>query len=174
MHHPPHPLRRALDSLYRAAETLAALGLVAILVFVLVQMLSRLFAVTVPGMQDFAGYCLAGTTFLALGASLRAGSHIRVNLLLTHVGARAARTLDLWCCALGVAVAAYVAYWSADLVWDSYQYGEVASALVSTPLWIPRLTMPLGALVLLIAFLDELVCVARGDRPRYEGAAAEL
>src|SRR5688572_27719782 len=105
-------MRRALDLLYRGSEVIAAFGLVAILVFVLVQMGSRLFAVTVPGMQDFAGYCVAGSTFLALGASLRAGSQIRVNLLLKHVGGRAARALELWCCALGVVVAGYIAYWS--------------------------------------------------------------
>lgn len=165
-------MRRALDSLYRGAEALAALGLIAILAFVLVQMVSRLFAVTVPGMQDFAGYCVAGITFLALGASLRAGSQIRVNLLITHLGGRAARVLELWCCGLGVVVSGYIAYWSIDLVWDSYQYGEVASTLVSTPLWIPRLTMALGSIVLLVAFLDELVHLARDGRPRYKGQGA--
>jgi TRAP-type C4-dicarboxylate transport system permease small subunit len=135
-------------------------------------MVSRLFAVTVPGMQDFAGYCVAGTTFLALGTSLRAGSQIRVNLLLAHLGRRSARLLELWCCGLGVVVSAYIAYWSADLVWDSYQYGEVASTLVSTPLWIPRLTMALGSVVLFVAFVDELVHLVRGGRPRYEGQVA--
>jgi hypothetical protein len=32
-------------------------------------MVSRLFAITLARMQDFAGYCVAGIAFLVLGAS---------------------------------------------------------------------------------------------------------
>lgn len=165
---PAHPVRRALDSLYAATLWLAAFFLAGILVLVAVQMALRPFAVTVPGAQDFAGYSVAATSFLALGPALRAGYHVRVGLLLQHVGPTQAWWLEVWCCAVGGLIAGYLAYWSADLVWDSYQYGEVASTLVATPLWIPRVTMAFGALVLAVAFIDELVHVLRGHKPRYE------
>lgn len=168
-HAPPsHRVRHWLDASYRACGALAALVIVAILALVLVQMASRLFRVTVPGVQDFAAYGVAATAFLALASTLRAGSHVRVNLLLTHLGPRGGRILETWCCALGAVLASYMAYWSIDLVWDSYEFGEVASSLMPTPLWIPRISMAIGTVMLLIAFIDELVHVVRGGKPRYE------
>jgi TRAP-type C4-dicarboxylate transport system permease small subunit len=66
-----------------------------------------------------------------------------------------------------------MAYWSADLVNDSYEFREAASALLPVPLWIPRITMVVGTVVLTIAFLDELVHVLRGGRARYERPEAQ-
>ena len=167
------PVRRLLDALYSGSAVLAGSIIVMTLVLVVVQMVSRLVRVTVPGVQDLAGYSLAATAFLALASTLRAGSHVRVNLLLAHLPPRAARLLDIWCCLLGVVVSGYIAYWSVDLVTDSYEFGEVASALLPVPLWIPRITMVLGTVVLTIAFVDELVHVLAGGRPRYERPEAQ-
>jgi len=36
------------------------------------------------------------------------------------------------------------------------------------PLWIPQLGYSGGLVILLIAFVDELIHVARGGEPRYE------
>jgi TRAP-type C4-dicarboxylate transport system permease small subunit len=165
--------RRLLDAIYRASAALAGLLIVATLALVVVQMISRLFRVTVPGVQDLAGYGVAATAFLALASTLRAGSHVRVNLLLAHLPARAAWLLEVWCCLLGAVLSGYMAYWSIDLVNDSYDFGEVASALLPVPLWIPRLTMVIGTIVLTIAFVDELAHVLRGGRPRYERPEAQ-
>jgi TRAP-type C4-dicarboxylate transport system permease small subunit len=40
-------------------------------------------------------------------------------------------------------------------------------------LWIPKMAMPLGAGVLLVAILDEMVTVLSGQKPNYVRAAEE-
>jgi TRAP-type C4-dicarboxylate transport system permease small subunit len=167
---PPRLGRRSLDWLYRASGGLAGLLLVATLLLVVVQMASRLIHVTVPGVQDLAGYGVAATAFLSLAYTLRAGAHVRVNLLLAHLNPATARLFELWCCGLGCLLTVYMAYWSIDLVHDSYEFGEVASGLLSIPLWIPRIAMALGTVVLAIALVDEFVHIVHGGRARYERA----
>ena len=53
------------------------------------------------------------------------------------------------------------------MVWESVIWGERAIGLVAVPLWIPRTAIALGALVLAVSFIDELVRVWRGDPPIY-------
>jgi TRAP-type C4-dicarboxylate transport system permease small subunit len=50
---------------------------------------------------------------------------------------------------------------------------EVAQGTVAFPLWIPKLAMPIGAGVLLIAILDELIRVLWGEVPAYVAAAED-
>lgn len=157
-------MRQALDWLYRIAAVLAALLIITVALLVLTQMLSRLILVAVPGVDDFAGYCLAGASFLALAPTLKSGGHIRVGLLIQRLGPRAGQALDLWSLTVGLLLTAYFAWACVDFVWDSYRFGEVNHGMLATPLWMPRLAMPVGLLVLAIAFLDEIARVLRGGR----------
>jgi TRAP-type C4-dicarboxylate transport system permease small subunit len=161
-------MRRALDLLYRISGALAAAFLFSIAVLVVVQMSSRLFRVVVPGADDFASYCLVAASFLGLAPTLRAGVHIRVTLLLQRLGARKAWLFEVFSIVMSMILTGYFAYWSVDFVVDSYFRGDVGHAMMATPLWIPRIGMAVGVVVLFIAFVDELVHVLRGGVPRYE------
>ena len=59
-------------------------------------------------------------------------------------------------------MAAAFAYFSVRLAWQSYAFNDVSTANDATPLWIPQLAMAAGTLVLLVAFVDELVIEIRG------------
>jgi TRAP-type C4-dicarboxylate transport system permease small subunit len=157
-------MRKALDRLYDAAAYLAAAALIATLVFVVLSIAGRLLSFQVRGTDAYAGYAMAACGFLALAHTLKRGEHIRVTLLLTHVGARAHRALELWCYVLATAVSAAFAYFSIRLAWQSYTFNDISTANDATPLWIPQLAMAAGTVVLLVAFLDELVLEIRGAR----------
>jgi TRAP-type C4-dicarboxylate transport system permease small subunit len=163
-------LRRVLDALYGGAAALAMLLLVAIACLVVAQMASRLFLVVLPGIDDFAGYCLAAATFLGLAPTFKAGAHIRVTMLGYFVGPRVVHWLDLAVLVVGIVFTAYFTWAAIDFVKDSYEFNEIATAMVRTPLWIPRIAIPVGLAVLLIALVDELVRVARGGRLGGEAA----
>jgi hypothetical protein len=45
--------------------------------------------------------------------------------------------------------------------------------MIAMPLWIPQLSFALGALLLLVAVVDELVAVLRGSTPSYVRAVEE-
>ncbi len=165
-------MRRALDALYDAAGYLAASFLAGILAMVLTGIAGRLLKFYVPGTDSYAGYCMAACGFLALAHTLKRGEHIRVTLILEHVGAKARRVLERVSLTAATVIAALFAYYSVRLAFQSWQFNDVSTGNDATPLWIPQLAMAAGTLVLLIAFADELVLEFRGRRTEAKPAEA--
>lgn len=157
-------MRVLLDRLYNAAGVLAALFLVGTLGMVLTGIAGRLLHFHVPGTDSYAGYCMAAAGFLALAHTMKRGEHIRVTLLLEHLGAKAQRALELWALAVATLLAALFAFYSARLAWQSWQFNDISTGNDATPLWIPQLAMAAGTLVLLVALVDDLVLEWRGAR----------
>jgi TRAP-type C4-dicarboxylate transport system permease small subunit len=165
-------MRRVLDSLYDAAGHLAALFLAGTLLMVLTGIAGRLLGFHVPGTDSYAGYCMAGCGFLALAHTLKRGEHIRVTLILEHLGAKPRRALELAALAVAVLLAALFAFYSIRLAFQSWQFNDVSTGNDATPLWIPQLAMAAGTAVLLVAFVDELVLEWAGRRVRAKADAA--
>ena len=157
-------MRRWLDALFDGAAALAALCLVALLVMVMLSVLGRLLHFHLPGTDAYAGYLMAAAGFLALAHTLKRGEHIRVTLLLSALHGRARRALELWSLAAATALSALLAGYSLRLVWQSHAFNDISTGNDATPLWLPQLAMATGTLVLLIAFVDELVLEWRGQR----------
>ena len=155
--------RRALDALYTGAAYLAALFMIGTLAMVLVGIAERYLDFHLPGTDAYAGYCMAAAGFLALAHTFKRGEHIRVTLVLERAG-RARRGLEIWALVAGALLAALFAYYSARLAYQSWDFHDVSTGNDATPLWIPQIAMALGTLVLLIAFIDELVLELRGAR----------
>jgi len=157
-------MRVALDRLYNAAGVLAALFLIGTLLMVLVGIAGRLLHFYVPGTDSYAGYCMAAAGFLALAHTLKHGEHIRVTLLIEHVGAKARRGLELWALAAASVLAAAFAFYSVRLAYQSWQFNDISTGSDATPLWLPQITMAIGTVILLIAFVDELLLEWKGER----------
>ncbi len=157
-------MRRLLDALYDGAAWLAALAMIGLLVMVLLSILGRQFGFNVPGTDAYAGYMMAAAGFLALAHTLKRGEHIRVTLLLGRLQGRARRALEIWALFAATLLAALSAFYSARLVWQSRAFNDISTGNDATPLWIPQLAFAAGTLILLIAFVDELVLELRGRR----------
>ena len=157
-------MRAALDRLYDAAAYLAALFLAGTLIFVLLGIVGRMLDWFVPGTDAYAGYCMAGAGFLALAHTLKRGEHIRVSLVLEHLGPPARHRMELFALAVTTVLAAAFAYYSVRLAWQSFDFHDISTGNDATPLWIPQLTMAVGTLVLLVAVIDELGLEWRGVR----------
>jgi TRAP-type C4-dicarboxylate transport system permease small subunit len=164
---------RLLDKLYAAGAALAAIFMVFIALLTLSQVIGRIIGLLIPDAGDLAGYAMAAATFLALAHTFRSGGHIRVNLLVGRLPPRSRRLAECWCLSALAAVGACFAAFSIKLVMDSYAFGDVSTGMMPIPLWIPQVSMALGALLLEIAVVEELVRVARGAHPRYEDAEGE-
>lgn len=157
-------MRRALDLLYDGAAWLAALAMVGLLAMVLLAIASRQLHFHVPGTDAYAGYLMAAAGFLALAHTFKRGEHIRVTLVLGHVGPRTRRALEVWSLAAGTLLAALAAWYAVRLAWQSHLFHDISTGNDATPLWIPQLAMAAGSIVLLVAFIDELVLELRGRR----------
>ena len=154
-------IRRSLDRIYDAAGYLAAFFMVGILLMVLASVIGRLVGFNLRGSDAYAGYCMAAASFLALAHTLKRGEHIRVTLFLERFHGRFRRPLDLWSHAAGVFFAAAVAIFSVRLAWQSHAFNDISQGNDATPLWIPQIAMALGAIVFLVAMVDDLVLLIR-------------
>ena len=105
---------------------------------------------------------MAAAGFLALAHTLKRGEHIRVTLLLSRVGLRAHRGLEIWSHGVAVLLSGLLAFYACRLAWQSRAFNDISTGNDATPLWIPQLAMAAGMVVLFIAFVDEFVCELRG------------
>ena len=158
---------RLLDRLLAACGALAAFFLAGICVLVLVQVVGRLIGVAVPSADEFAGFCLSASSFLALGYALRRDSHIRVTLLIDRLPARWRRHVEAACIAGGLALSLYLTYFTAEMVYYSVTFGDLTQGLVPIPLWIPQSGMMIGVTMLSLAFVADGIRLLRGLDPAY-------
>lgn len=157
-------MRKFLDGLYATSGWLAGLSMIGILLMVLLTIISRLFGFSAPGTDAYAGYAMAGAGFLALASTLKRGEHIRVTLVLGMLKGKARKALELAALAIATLLAGFLAYYSARLVWQSWQFDDISVGMDATPLWIPQIVMALGTAIFFIAFLDEFVMELLGKR----------
>jgi TRAP-type C4-dicarboxylate transport system permease small subunit len=165
-------MRKLLDGLYDGAAWLAALFMLGLLAMVLLSIVSRLLHFHVPGTDAYAGYFMAASGFLALAHTLKRNEHIRVTLLLSALKGAARRGLEIWALFAAVLLAALAAFYSCRLAWHSHKFNDISTGNDATPLWIPQLAMAVGTLILLVAFIDELVLEVRGRRVVAAGGEA--
>src|SRR5450432_4322959 len=158
------PFGRALDRLYDASAALGAVAMVLLLVMVMLSIISRQVGFNVPGVDAYAGYMMAAAGFLAMAHTLKRGEHIRVTLVLAALRGKAKHGLEIWALFAATLLAPLFAVYSCKLSWQSYAFHDVSTSNDATPLWLPELSMAIGALVLAIAFVDELVLEVRGLR----------
>jgi TRAP-type C4-dicarboxylate transport system permease small subunit len=157
-------MRRALDALFNGAAALAAVCMVGLLLMVLLSIVSRQLQFHVPGTDAYAGYLMAAAGFLALAHTLKRGEHIRVTLLLAALPGRWKKGMELWALAFATVLGSLFAFYCCRLAWQSHSFHDISTGSDATPLWLPQLAMAVGALILAIAFLDELVLELRGQR----------
>jgi TRAP-type C4-dicarboxylate transport system permease small subunit len=163
-------MRRVLDRTYDISAWAAGVFMVLILLNILVQVAGSYFGLYIRGTDAYAGYSMAAASFFALAHTLKRGEHIRVTLILQRLPPLWRRRFELGCLALAVFLTAIFAWFSWSMTWWSYEFNAISDAQDKTPLWIPQLSMAIGVTVLFIAFVDELIAVARGRLAASSGA----
>ncbi len=167
-------MRRLLDRLYLLCGALAAVCLVAIGLLVLTSIISRPLGIYIPGLNTYAGYAMAASSFFALAYTFRRGGHIRVNLVLNQLSGRGLWLAEIWCHAVAAGFAAYLSWFCIKMVSISFDFGDVSEGADATPLWIPQTALAIGSAVFALAILDRLAEVVRkGPQRASAGAGPE-
>ena len=161
-------LRTVLDGLYRFAGLLAGLFLIVIFLLMMALSVGREVGLHIPAGDDFAAWSMAAMAFLGLAYTFKAGEVIRVGLLTDRLRGRARQAVEIFCLLVGSALVGFFAWYALRMTYDSWRFNDMAQGVLAIPLWIPQLGYALGLLILSIAFVDELVHVLAGHRPRYE------
>lgn len=166
-------MRRLLDAAYAAAGALAALAVAAIFALMIGGSVGRLLDWRVGWINDVVSWLCAAAAFLAMAHAFRHGDFVRVTLLLERLGPRARRAAELASLATATLGIGYLAWWAARYTWESWVFNDIANNMVAIPMWIPQLSFVVGALLFLVAVVDELCTVLRGREPEYARSVAE-
>jgi TRAP-type C4-dicarboxylate transport system permease small subunit len=161
-------IRTLLDGLYLFAGYLAGVFLIVIFLLMMGLSVGREVGINIPAGDDFASWSMAAMAFLGLAHTFKSGEMIRVGLLIDRLSGRTRWAFELLALTIGLGFVAFFAWHAARFTYDSYQFNDMAQGVLAVPLWIPQLGYSTGLVILAIAFIDELVHVARGHLPRYE------
>jgi TRAP-type C4-dicarboxylate transport system permease small subunit len=160
-------MRRALNGLFAAAGALAALMVLAIFVLMIAASVGRLLEWRVGWVNDVVSWLCAAAAFLAMAHAFKHGDFVRVTLLLEKLSPPVRRTFETVCLLVAALGIGYLAWWAARYTWESYVFNDIANNMVAIPMWIPQLSFVLGSALFLLAVLDELWLVLRGEKPDY-------
>ena len=142
--------------------------MVAIFVQMMVLSAGRPVGFNIPAADDFVSWCMAAMAFLGLAHTFRHGEMIRVGLLIDRLPPGIRHRVELGCLAIGTVFVGFFAYYAVTMNYESYLFGDMSQGVVPIPMWIPQIGYSTGLVILFIAFVDELIHVARGHLPRYE------
>jgi TRAP-type C4-dicarboxylate transport system permease small subunit len=160
--------RRFLDGLYLLSGYLAGIFMLAIFLLMMALSVGREFGINVKSGDDSAAWCMAAMAFLALAHTFKSGEMIRVGLLTDQLTGRAKWLAEMFALTMGALFIGYFAWHAVLLAHTSWQINDMSTGVLVVPLWIPQLGFTTGLVILWIAMVDELVHVARGNRPRYQ------
>jgi TRAP-type C4-dicarboxylate transport system permease small subunit len=149
--------RQGLDKLFTIGGWMSACFVALIAIIIVIQIVCREFGYQVRGADDFTAWSVGASIFFALAYTFKKGGHIQVTLLIGRLRGRSARAANLISLFVGTMVSGVLALSAINLVYDSYQFEEVAQGLLSIPMWIPQIALLLGALLLFLAILDSLL-----------------
>jgi TRAP-type C4-dicarboxylate transport system permease small subunit len=148
----------------RAVGEWATVGLVLMMG---VEMVVRsLFGWSIQWSNEVGGYALVAITFLTLGSGQLLHAYHRVHFLDKRLSPAANAALRLLFDAGATVVTVVLLVEFVRFEWITWQSGDVAATTLLTPLWLPRLVMPLGLLLLSVALLRTLA----GDLRRLRAA----
>ncbi|HEY4375028.1 MAG TPA: TRAP transporter small permease [Burkholderiales bacterium] len=166
-------LRKTLDFIYDAAGYLAAFFVFMIFAIMTVSSIMRETGFKTGGTDDVVSWITAAAAFFGLAHTFKHGDFVRVGLLLEKLGEKPRRFFEILSLTIATVFTGYMAWAVTLYVYDSYQFKDMAGGLVVIPLWIPQISFVVGAVLLFVAFVDELVLVLMGRTPTYVRAVEE-
>jgi C4-dicarboxylate transporter DctQ subunit len=160
------PLGRWLDRIDRLSFLggwLAAICVLAILALIVAEVLSRnVLNISLSFAWEYCTYFMGAAFMLGAGYALRAGAQIRVHVLLENLPRPLARACDIFATLLGLAIAVYLSWALSQLTWLSL-VRESRSPDSETPLWIPQITLALGAVIFALQLVARTARLLRGE-----------
>ena len=165
--------RRSLDFIYAAGGQLAALCVLAILILMVYASVGRSLDWRVAWINDVVAWLCAAAAFLGMAYSFRNGDFVRVTLVLESVPPAVRRWMEVVSLAIAAVAIAYLGYWAARFTYESWEFNDIAGNMVAIPIWIPQMSFVVGALILVMAVIDECVGVWRGGKPSYVARVEE-
>ena len=158
---------RAMARLERALGALASVLLLALLALMTVEVAARyVFSRSTLVADEYGGYAMAWMTMLGAVHLLRADQHLTMTWVLDRMSPAARNAAGVLAAVVGLGISVVFLYATATLVWTSWRFHTKSIQPSATPLAWPQLVLPLGYLLLCVAYLEEILRRLLGYVPR--------
>ena len=136
---------RVLDRVYLGMGYLCGTMFLLLALFITYQVIARKFDfVMAPGMDLMSGYTMAMASTWAFSYALRAGSHVRIDVLLPFMSPKVRWLADQAALGSIVFFIAVTSWKTWVMVLKSYEIGAVTNTYPLVPLWIPQIFVAIG------------------------------
>jgi TRAP-type C4-dicarboxylate transport system permease small subunit len=154
---PPGETAHAAGVVEKTCALLSGLALVALLVLVGVDILTRwAFNFSFEVSDELGAYMLVAIAFLSLPVSHINGAFHRVEFVQSRLSRRARLLSGFAFDVLSLAVGAIFLWQFMGLLRSSWRFGDHAPTYLETPLWIPRSLLVIGMAALCLSLLRSL------------------
>ena len=148
------PEQPGLGPIERACEIICGVCLLSTIALVAAEAVCRnLLGFSLEVSDELGGYLLVAVGFISLPVAQVSGAFHHVELVQDRMGPRGRLVLQLVFDAAVLAASAVLAWQLIRLEIGTYHSEDVAPTLLATPLWIPRLAMPIGAVLLCVSIV---------------------
>jgi TRAP-type C4-dicarboxylate transport system permease small subunit len=117
----------------------------------------RFFGFSSQSTTEVTGYALAFGISWALGHALVARAHVRIDIIIDRLPARARYPLHILSLAALAVFIGFIAFGAYGLLDESLLFGATDISLLRTPLWVPQGLWAFGIAVFLLLILAMLV-----------------
>lgn len=152
---------RAIAAINRSAALLAGLSLLLMALLGAGDVVGTAFGRPVAGAYELIETLLVGAIFLAIAAAQQNRAHISVDLVRSRLGIRGRAALAVLSVIGSGAFFALVAHYGWSAFGRSWASGEFRQGLLAFPVWPARLVLALGASLMVLQCLRDLVVFSR-------------
>ena len=157
-------INRVLGGIYLGSGYLAAFFLIAILIFILTGISSRIFGFYIRGLAEYSGYSMAASSFFALSYTFYDKAHIRITLFLEKLNPLNKKFAEIWCLFIATIFSGFLAFYFTKMTYISIKFEERSEGADEILIWIPQSSVALGSIIFFICVFHHLINSVLGKK----------
>ena len=154
-------INKNLSILYIGSGYLAAFFLVAVLLFILTGISSRIFGFYIRGLSEYSGYSMAASSFFALSYTFYNKAHIRITLFLEKLKTANQRLAEIWCLFIATIFSGFLAFYFTKMTLISIKFEERSEGADEILIWIPQTSVAIGSSIFFLSVFHQLILIIK-------------
>ncbi|WP_152656675.1 TRAP transporter small permease [Oceanobacillus sp. CFH 90083] len=106
---------------------------------------------------ELSTYAIIGSCFLGTAYAVRTYAHITVDLLVNRMNEIMRKIFSYICNVLGLFFSILLTWYGFKHVSMTFELGVTSTSLLRIPMYLPELFIPIGGVLLVIAFILQLI-----------------
>jgi len=172
-----HPLLKSIDAVNDWVGRIVSLFILLIFLILMLEIFARyLFNAPSVWANELAQMLFGAFVVLSGGHLLWRGGHVGVDILYSRLSPKKKAMLDVITSVLFFAFCVMMVYFGGSLAWESLARWEHSQSAWNPPLYPVKLTIPVGAILLLLQGTAKLIrdiLILTGTEPLASAAAAQ-